>query len=126
MRSRDKTGKPFKKKSFFSSRNKNRDKNYKICPICMKPIHTISTAIMHKDSGKLAHFDCLIKELKKEYHLNPDEDIYYIGAGRFGIVEKLKKSKGSHLVIKRKINNDDYLNEAINKLANSLTAGLMK
>jgi len=28
--------------------------------------------------------------------------------------------------LKKKINNDDYLSEAINKLANSLTAGLMK
>jgi len=28
--------------------------------------------------------------------------------------------------LKKKINSDDYITEAINKLANSLTAGLMK
>ena len=28
--------------------------------------------------------------------------------------------------LKKKINNDEYISEAINKLANSLTAGLMK
>jgi len=44
-----------------------------------------------------------LEELKKEYHLKPDEDIFYIGAGRFGIVEKVKKGKSMNLVIKRRI-----------------------
>ncbi len=39
-------------------------------------------------------------------------------------LETLRKTRIEEL--KKKINNDDYINEAINKLANSLTAGLMK
>jgi len=90
-----------KKMSFFDRKNKN--KNYDICPICNKPIHNVITSVTHRETGKNAHFDCLIKELKKEYHLKPDEDIFYIGAGRFGIVEKVKKGKSMNLVIKRRI-----------------------
>jgi len=96
-----------KKKTFFERRNREKEKNYEICPICNKPIHTVSTSIIHKETGKRAHFDCLLKELKKEYHLNPDEDIFYIGAGRFGIVEKIKKGKNINLVIKRRIQYED-------------------
>ena len=90
-----------KKRPFFNRKNKN--KNYDICPICNKPIHNSIISIIHRETGKYAHFDCLIKELKKEYHLKPDEDIFYIGAGRFGIVEKIKKGKSMNLVIKRRI-----------------------
>ncbi len=90
-----------RRKGFFQHRKKS--KNYDICPICNKPIHNTSTAIVHRETGKKAHFDCLLKELEKEYHLNPNEEIYYIGAGRFGIVEKVKKGKSFELVIKRRI-----------------------
>ena len=100
MRGRSKSEGP-KKRGFFSKKRKRKD--YVTCPICNKPIYNISTTIIHRETGKRAHFDCLLRELKKEYHLNPNEEIYYIGAGRFGIVEKVKKGKSSGLVIKRRI-----------------------
>ena len=103
MKNNDRISRSQKKKSFFNRKNKDKEKNYEICPICNRPIHTIATSIIHKETGKRAHFDCLLRELKKEYHLKPDEDIFYIGAGRFGIVEKVKKGKNLNLVIKRRI-----------------------
>lgn len=46
------------------------------------------------------------------------------GSKKSDFLEILRKTRIEEL--KKKINNDDYINEAINKLANSLTAGLMK
>ncbi len=89
------------KRGFFTSRKKK--KNYDICPLCNKPIHNLSTSINHRETGKKVHFDCMLRELKKEYHLNPNEEIYYIGSGRFGIVEKVKKGKNTEIIIKRRI-----------------------
>jgi len=63
-------------KPFFNRKNRGKMRNYEICPICNKPIHRISTAILHKETGKHVHFDCILRELKKEYHLNPNEEIY--------------------------------------------------
>ena len=74
-----------------------------ICPVCDKPINKIITAITHKETKKKAHFDCILKELKKYYHLKPNEEVYYLGGGSFGIVEGSKGSKAKGFSIKRKI-----------------------
>ena len=54
----------------------------------------------------------------------------YQSYGRLLVKEKKSKStkpRRSRIVrLKVMINNEDYLNEAIQKLANSLTSGLMK
>jgi hypothetical protein len=74
-----------------------------ICPVCDKPINIISTAIVHKETNKKAHFDCIVKELKKYYHLKPNEGICYLGGGGFGIIESLKNERSHGFVIKRRI-----------------------
>jgi len=73
-----------------------------ICPICDKPINKMNTAITHKESGKKAHFDCIIKELKKSYPLRPQEEIYYLGGGAFGIIEDQKPLGSGNFVIKKR------------------------
>ena len=74
-----------------------------ICPVCDKPINIISTSIVHKETNKKAHFDCIVKELKKYYHLKPNEGICYLGGGGFGIIETLKSERAQGFVIKRRI-----------------------
>jgi len=60
------------------------------------------TSIVHKETGKKAHFDCIIKELKKVYSLRPEEEICYLGGGSFGIVESAKDAQMKGFVIKRR------------------------
>ena len=108
MRNNNKANRSQKSRSFFNRKNREKGKNFEICPICNKPIHTTSTAILQKETGKHVHFDCILKELKKEYHLNPNEEIYYIGTGKFGIVEKVKKGNTRELIIKRRIQYEEH------------------
>ena len=82
--------------------HQRRKKPREICPICGKPVNYLITAIVHRETGKKAHFDCIIKELRKSYQLKPREDIYYLGGGSFGIVET-KGKKHSGFVVKRRI-----------------------
>ena len=60
------------------------------------PIRNSYTAIHHKESGNLAHFDCVLRELAKENNtkLGRYKKIYYIGAGNFAIVKELYDKRG--------------------------------
>ena len=78
-----------------------------ICPICEKPINMTSTAIVHKETNKKAHFDCIVKELKKSYPLKPNEGICYLGGGGFGIIETSKGDRNKGFVIKKRIQYED-------------------
>jgi hypothetical protein len=60
------------------------------------------TAIEHQESGKKAHFDCILKELKNRYQLNPKEEIIYLGSGCFGIIERIKGKSPLGFVIKKR------------------------
>jgi len=73
-----------------------------ICPLCSKPINKIMTAITHKETGKKAHFDCILKELKKSTPLRPQEEIYYLGGGCFGVVEDQKPAGSGNFIVKRR------------------------
>lgn len=92
-----------------SSRNFKRHKTRRrrnaksICPICNKPLFMVATAIIHRESGKKAHFDCVVRELKKYYHLNPKEDICYLGGGAFGIIEIGRDQNKKDFTIKKRI-----------------------
>ncbi len=74
-----------------------------ICPICDKPINIMVTAIVHRETNKKAHFDCIIKELKKSYHLKSNEGICYLGGGSFGIIETVKGERKKRFVVKKRI-----------------------
>jgi hypothetical protein len=87
----------------FRRFRKNRDQQVReICPLCNRPINKMMTSITHKETEKKAHFDCIIKELKKSYPLKPREEIYYLGGGSFGIVEDLKHPGSGHFIIKKR------------------------
>ena len=73
-----------------------------ICPICNRPLNVTMTAIVHKETGKKAHFDCILKELKKSYQLTPKEELLYLGGGSFGIIERAKGKNSMGFVIKKR------------------------
>jgi len=93
------------RKSHRYHRYKSRKRHIprEICPVCNKPINKIVTAITHKETGKKAHFDCIINEIKKSYPLKSHEEICYLGGGSFGIIEDSKGNRVKGLVIKKRI-----------------------
>ncbi len=77
------------RKNFYNSRVQRRknSEDYPKCPICGKPIRDMYAAVAYSESKVPAHFDCVLKELKKTNELKPNEKICYLGNGSFGIVQ---------------------------------------
>ncbi len=67
-----------------------------VCEICNMPIRNQYTSVHHKISGSPVHFDCVIRELSREYYskLGRFRKIYYIGAGNFAIVKEFYDKRG--------------------------------
>ncbi len=82
--------------SLNNNNSENNNAVISICPICNAPVRNIYTAIRHKEAGELVHFDCVIRELVKDYRhkLGKNLRIYYIGAGDFAIVKEIYDKKG--------------------------------
>lgn len=57
------------------------------CPVCQKAVRDLTSAITHKESGKPAHFDCILKALRSGNAVQQNEKICYLGKGSFGIVQ---------------------------------------
>jgi hypothetical protein len=93
------------KRSHRYRRYKSRRKHFPkdICPVCNKPINKILTAIVHRDTGRKAHFDCIINEIKKSYPLKQREEVCYLGGGSFGIIEESKGNRAKGFIIKKRI-----------------------
>ena len=56
------------------------------CPWCGKQINDITTAICDKDTGNPVHFDCVLARITEMETLEINDNVCYIGGGRFGIV----------------------------------------
>ncbi|MBN2532928.1 MAG: hypothetical protein JXB88_08555 [Spirochaetales bacterium] len=89
----------------YDRRNKRfeRNKNTQKCPICHKSIHEFFTAISYKGSDNPAHFDCILKELKSQEELSPNEKICYLGNGSFGIITFRNPSSPIKFLIRKRI-----------------------
>lgn len=57
-----------------------------ICPICGKRIEDMISAVSDSQSGLPAHFDCVLNKLVAEEHLEENEQVIYIGQGKFAVV----------------------------------------
>lgn len=66
------------------------------CPLCQMPVRSYFTALKYKDTGELAHFDCILRELNKEHaaKLGKGRRIYYIGGGKFALVKEIYDRRG--------------------------------
>jgi len=71
-------------------RNNNRryrqKRSFPVCPICNQSVKYLLTAISVGEDNKPAHFDCVLKKITEEEHLEPREKISYIGNGNFAII----------------------------------------
>jgi hypothetical protein len=56
------------------------------CPWCGKKITDITTSISDKDTGLPVHFDCVLARIAEAEKLEENDNVCYIGGGRFGIV----------------------------------------
>ena len=56
------------------------------CPWCGKQIKDITTAISDKDTGLPVHFDCVLSRIAEMENLDQNDNVCYIGGGRFGII----------------------------------------
>jgi len=90
-------------RKYYTPRTRRKKEKREKCPLCNKPLNAIITAIKHRSSGKKAHFDCVIKELKKYYCLKPKESIYYLGGGSFGVIETTGEEGNRSFIIKKRI-----------------------
>lgn len=72
-----------------------------VCPICGKPILEMSSAIADKNTGKPAHFDCVMEKLSETEKVGQNEKICYIGQGRFGILYYENPRDVRHFTIKK-------------------------
>ena len=75
-----------------SNQNKNEESQVKshfsshICEYCNQPIEELSSAIAAKENGNPAHFDCVLADLQNRETLGENQQVTYIGQGRFAIV----------------------------------------
>jgi hypothetical protein len=89
----------------YDKRNKRYRRNrpqYK-CPICNRPIREFYTAITHKDSEVPAHFDCVLREIKKQEELSQNEKICYLGNGSFGVITFRTPNSPIKFLIRKRI-----------------------
>jgi hypothetical protein len=77
------------------------------CCICGKPIRDILAALLHRDSGEPAHFDCIASEVLAKETLAEGERFTYLGSGAFGIILQGKPGGPSSIVIRKKIEYED-------------------
>ena len=72
-----------------------------ICPKCGQPITDISSAITDKESGKPAHFDCILNQVRQTEQVGENEKIAYIGQGRFAVIYYENPRDQRHFTIKK-------------------------
>ena len=56
------------------------------CHWCGKQIKDITTAISDKETGLPVHFDCVLSRIAEMENLDANDNVCYIGGGRFGII----------------------------------------
>ncbi|WP_258021844.1 hypothetical protein, partial [Brachyspira hampsonii] len=86
-----------------------------ICPICNEPIYIIEEAIRHNASGELAHFECILNEIKDNNIADMEEEdkIVYLGSGTFGIIQERQNGKNTRFFVRKRIN---YENRKVKKI----------
>ncbi len=116
-----------KKKNYFRKGIKNQPQGnqekkiitYEICPICSNEIKKTSQTIPMKETQKNAHFECVISEVKKLNNIEKEKELFYLGGGRFGLIER-KNGKGYYdFIVKETI---VYIENSRNKKLNSNSA----
>lgn len=62
------------------------------CVLCGERIENIAEAVSSQN-GEFVHFDCVLEDIRKSYHVHEGQSISYVGKGAFGICEKDEEGK---------------------------------
>lgn len=73
------------------------------CPICNQPVRDLPSALTHRGTGRPAHFDCIMREIRDSNELTPQERVCYLGGGTFGILEFRQPGGPGKFVIRKRI-----------------------
>ncbi|MBI4978882.1 MAG: hypothetical protein HZC28_15500 [Spirochaetes bacterium] len=84
----------------YVNRLRNDGKEKAVCPICDKPIIISNQAIRHRESGKPAHFDCVLRALRDVMKPAQGEKIAYLGGGSFGVIQERNNHGRTRFVIR--------------------------
>ena len=86
-----------------------------ICPVCNEPIYIIEEAIRHNATGELAHFECILNEIRDNNisEMEDEDKIVYLGSGTFGIIQERQSGKNTRFFVRKRIN---YENKKIKKV----------
>ncbi|HEB12024.1 MAG TPA: hypothetical protein ENI06_12520 [Spirochaetales bacterium] len=82
-------------------------KNAPVCPLCQKPVRDLYSAITHQSSNEPAHFDCILKMLRKINELTSNEKICYLGNGSFGIIQFRNAAGKLNFFIRKRLNYEE-------------------
>lgn len=99
----------------YLKRRMREDVERPICPICNEPIYIIEEAIRHNASGELAHFECILNEIKENNIADMEEEdkIVYLGSGTFGIIQERQNGKNTRFFVRKRIN---YENRKVKRI----------
>lgn len=99
----------------YLNKKMSEDSEKPICPICNKPIYITEEGITHNATGKLAHFECILNEIKQNNikDIEENDKIVYLGSGTFGIIQERQSGKNLKLFVRKRIN---YENRKIKKV----------
>ena len=99
----------------YLNKRMNDDSEKPICPICNNPIYITEEGINHNETNKLAHFECILDEIRQK-NINDMDDsdkIVYLGSGTFGIIRERQNGKKFNLFVRKRIN---YENRKVKKV----------
>lgn len=77
------------------------------CPVCGKPVRELPSALTHRVTGKPAHFECILKELRDANELAPQEKLCYLGGGTFGILQFRPAGSATRFTIRKRISYEE-------------------
>lgn len=101
----------------YLNRRMNDNSEKPICPICNNPIYIMEEGINHNATGNLAHFECVLNEIKQNNinDIEENDKLVYLGSGTFGIIQERNSGKNSKLFVRKRIN---YENRKVKKIDN--------
>ena len=99
----------------YLKRRMKEDVERPLCPICNEPIYIVEEAIRHNSTGEMAHFECILNEIKDNNisEMEEEDKIVYLGSGTFGIIQERQNGKNTRFFVRKRIN---YENRKVKRI----------
>jgi len=106
---RDRRNRYRRRRGDYNRRPREERRDAPPCPICERPVGELSSAICHMETGKPAHFDCVMRQIERaEGGLASNEKICYLGKGSFGILRFQKMGGNIPFIIRKRIQYENF------------------